>query len=246
MLLVQQTEVSFDAKTNLRQVMLSDLDVKAALDLILGLAGFRSKKRRELLEEEIEKVFLEGLAAQSYFIKELIRLKRNLEDKGARAEQLTQRNDVNEKLDAILSDIDNVLDEIDARRDEGRADRKSVARISDRRAGKEYFSESIMGLITEEEGYLIKELHEGIANFFRYADRSYNHALGHYVNAVRYDLEKARLLMMRGPNSRTIQEIAKCFEHATLNISNGISDAEDSYAEVKALHDEVKRRLSGR
>ena len=221
---------------------MTNVDWSGALDRLIKVFQVRKTARKELLESEFLGFTSDVLEAQTFFIKGLEELRSRFHKETERAERLLGRNDSAETMREIWSDIDHLIEGIESRRHEKRADRMALATIAEFRTRKRHFDSSLLKIVTEDERTAFKEFYEAVGDVFRRTEAAYCHDLANGLRLAQNSLDRVRKLpvdLSEDQKSELLDELI--FTKKQLErIRDG---AQAQYAHIKALHDKIRLSL---
>ena len=221
---------------------MTDVDWSGALDRLIKVVQVRKTTRKELLESEFLGYTSDVLEAQTFFINGIEELRSRFHKETKRAKRLLGRNDSAETMREICSDIDQLIESLESRRHEKRADRMALATIAEFRARKRHFDSSLLNIVTEDERTVFKEFYEAVGDVFGRTEAVYCHDLKNGLGLAQNSLDRIRRLpvdLSEDQKSELLDELI--FTKKQLKrIRDG---AQAQYANIKALHDKIRLSL---
>ena len=218
---------------------MSDSNLLSVFDRFLGVFKYRSSKRKDFFETEVEALSEEFLGQLRYLISEIDLASRTFEQEVRHTEQLLLTNDSWEGLSRVQENLQNVMDTLNLRRQKGRAERLAIQRVADKRRNSSYFEKSALEIINDSERELTQELFEAINGYFTREGRVYSHDLVEPLKTARFSLEEVRRLAPIG-TTESKNEILEHLIFCQRSFERARDRAQESYARIASLKDTVR------
>ena len=242
---------------------MSDFSLSDAIKGVTDFLNYRTSSRRELFATEFETLCSEFLAQQEYLLNETDVIIRVLE-MGLESLQVIGTNNIQELIDPLMSNIQEAVDQIRLRRNEGKVARLTVFEIAQDRETYDYFKNNIIRIVTDDERETFRQFFRLIYSRFqpyltnptemfmdpsddpRIAESSdYQHELRTallYTDGIMQSLRS----IANAPDHFSIDQLKKQMQSVVSELKDLQSAGEREAAQVAALGDRIRRDLTGK